>query len=107
LPNINHNLWKRYSSDKNGAPRDPNNNNNNNNNSPNPDVKKKQVFDLIDAYATNRNGTMGSQQEFEQAVLNHSNSFYYGPEKRSKHPEHRYDPVTRDHIRPETYWNDW
>ena len=61
--------------------------------------KKREVLDMIDAFAT-------KTTPIPSAASTNASANFVSP-KRIRHPEHRYDPVTRDHIRPETYWNDW
>lgn len=101
LPKIQYNLWQRYSDDKQtnggGPPGSP---------SKDPsfvqqDLKKQEVLNMIEAFANNKSPTASASS------MAMSNQAAFLPQKRSRHPEHRYDPITRDHIRPETYWNDW
>jgi hypothetical protein len=95
LPNINDNLWKRF------PPENERQSQQNQPKEPDLEHKKKQVLELIDAYATKKIVTPPPN------LVESQNSFYYGPNKKTRFAEHRYDPVTRDHIQPDRYWNDW
>lgn len=83
LPNINENLWKRYTKEVNAPPPE------------NMEIKKREIHNLIDNYTQQKPNIFDST---------------YNPNNignPNQKPVGRYDPKTRSHIKPENYWNDW
>lgn len=86
LPNLNENLWKRYVKEENG---------NNDNSTNNLESRKKEIHELIDTFTQVK--TFAPNGQANSPIIN---------EKRAQYGV-QFDPKTRSHIQPETYWNDW
>jgi hypothetical protein len=85
LPNINENLWQRYTKEVNAPPPE------------NMEFKKREIHNLIDNYTQKKPNIHDSTYNPDYNQIPNTNQNMVG----------RFDPKTRSHIRPENYWNDW